>query len=256
MGRRALWQRWLVLVTAGELAGFSLPAAVGVWSAEARPAAQLFAMATAGLFEGALLGLAQALVLQRVLPGFRPRAWIAATSLAAAAAWFLGMLPAATHDTWSTWPVGWTVVAGAGGGLALLCSIGLAQALVTPQGVRRVATWVGWTALGWGAGLTAFGVIAPPLWHEGQAPWALTLIGLCGGLAMALAMAAVTGLGAVRLVARAHDPKRRSLDPVTRRHHGGSRAERRTRGHGTFGSNEHPAGRAGSNMSGTSTRKP
>ena len=207
MGRRALWQRWLVLVTAGELAGFSLPAAVGVWSAGAPPRTQLLAMTTAGLFEGALLGLAQAVVLQRVLPGFRPLAWIAVTSLAAAAAWFLGMLPAFTHDHWSTWPVAWTMLAGAGGGGLVLCSIGLAQAWATPRRVRRVATWVGWTALGWGAGLTAFAVIAPPLWHEGQEPWTLTLIGLCGGLAMAVVMAAVTGLGAVRLVARAHDPE-------------------------------------------------
>jgi Ca2+-transporting ATPase len=133
------------------------------------------------------------------------------------------MLPAATHDIWSTWPVGWTVVAGTGGGVALLCSIGLAQAWATPREVRRTATWVGWTALGWGAGLTAFGVIAPPLWHEGQAPWVLTLIGLCGGLAMAFAMAAVTGLGAVRLVAR---------------------------GTGTFGSNGFPVAQAGSRLSG------
>ena len=62
---------------------------------------------------------------------------------------------------------------------------------------------MGWTALGWCAGLTAFSVVAPPLWQPGQPIWLLTVIGVAGGLAMAVAMAAVTGVGAVRLVDRA-----------------------------------------------------
>ena len=72
-----------------------------------------------------------------------------------------------------------------------------------PAGTRGRLAWVGWTALGWCAGLTAFSVVAPPLWQPGQPTWLLTVIGVAGGLAMALAMAAVTGVGAVRLVDRA-----------------------------------------------------
>ena len=82
-------------------------------------------------------------------------------------------------------------------------SIGTAQVLVLPAGTRGRLAWVGWTALGWCAGLTAFSVVAPPLWQSGQPIWLLTVIGVAGGLAMAVTMAAVTGVGAVRLVDRA-----------------------------------------------------
>jgi sporulation protein YlmC with PRC-barrel domain len=49
----------------------------------------------------------------------------------------------------------------------------------------------------------AFAVVTTPLWQSGQS-WPLVLaVGVAGGSAMAVAMAAVTGVGAVRLVARA-----------------------------------------------------
>ncbi len=201
-----LWRRWVVLVAAGELAGFALPAAAGIWSAPMRPGAQLAVMTAAGVFEGAVLGGAQAAVLHRVLPGFRARAWVVATALAAALAWFVGMLPSTTHDTWSTWPVGPTAVVGVLLGAVLLGSIGTAQALVLPAGTRGARTWVVWTAVGWCAGLIAFTVISTPLWHPGQSVAARLVIGVLGGAAMALTMAAVTGVGAARLVARAHTP--------------------------------------------------
>jgi hypothetical protein len=204
MGTQSLRRRWVVLVTAGELTGFGLPALAGIWSSAMPSAVQLPVMTSAGLFEGAVLGLAQAAVLGRVLPHFRLRAWVAATSLGAAGAWFLGMLPSTTHGIWSGWPVGWTLVAAVLLGTALLCSIGTAQALVMPRGMPQTHTWVAWTAAGWCAGLTAFGVVAPPMWHQGQAALVTVFIGLAGGVAMALAMAAVTGAGVVRLVARAH----------------------------------------------------
>ncbi|MET0840399.1 MAG: hypothetical protein ABWY19_16585 [Marmoricola sp.] len=35
MDRRALWRRWLVVVTAGELVGFGLPAVVGILARDA-----------------------------------------------------------------------------------------------------------------------------------------------------------------------------------------------------------------------------
>jgi hypothetical protein len=169
-----------------------------------------------------MLGLAQAAVLRHARVSVDSRAWIVATSLAAAVAWFLGMLPSTTHDTWSTWPVPWVVVAASVLGTALLASIGTAQALVLPRGTRGRWAWVAWTALGWCAGLTAFSVVAPPLWQPDQAAWLLVLIGVAGGLAMAVAMAAVTGLGAVRLVdsgdAEGDVPPgapRRTFEPLT-----------------------------------------
>lgn len=206
MGRRALWLRWVALVSLGELVGFVVPAVMGVRTAELSSPVQLASLPAAGVFEGALLGLAQALVLRGRLPGFRPVAWVVATSLGAAVAWFLGMLPSTTHDAWSTWATSWVVVAAVLVGTALLCTIGVAQALVLPRGTPRAFTWVGWTAAGWCAGLTAFGLVAPPLWHEGQSVPYGVLVGLAGAVAMAVTMAAVTGLGMLRLVARAASP--------------------------------------------------
>lgn len=202
MEPRSLWRRWLLLVTLGELAGFTVPAAVGVWSFERSAGAQLFLMTVAGFFEGGLLGLAQAAVLRKELAGFRARAWVVAISLAAAVAWFLGMLPSATHDVWTDWAVGWIVLVGCLLGTALLVSIGVAQTLVLPHGTPQAPSWVLWTALGWFAGLTGFFLVAPPLWHEGQPLTSRILIGLAGGIVMAAVMAAITGWGMVRLVAR------------------------------------------------------
>ena len=148
-----------------------------------------------------MLGLAQAAVLHRRLKGFRSRAWVVATSLGAAAAWFLGMLPSTTHDRWVILASGLGRGIRCRPGVALLCTIGAAQALVLPRDSRTQLAWVGWTALGWCAGLAAFTAAAPPLWHEGQSFWFGLVVGLGAAMVMALAMASVTGLGAVRLVA-------------------------------------------------------
>ena len=165
--------------------GFAVPAVVGIGVRDMSSGAQLMVMPAAGLVEGAMLGIAQAVVLRRTLTGFNPRAWVVATTVAAALAWFLGMLPSTTHDTWSTWPALWVAVVAAVLGTALLASIGTAQALVLPQGTRGRGAWVGWTALGWCAGLTAFTIVTTPLWQPGQAAWLLVVIGVAGGLAMA-----------------------------------------------------------------------
>lgn len=202
-GSRALWRRWVLLVSIGELVGFSAPGVVGAWTAGMSSGAQLPALVAAGMVEGAVLGGAQARVLAPVLRGFRSGAWVVATSAAAGFAWLLGMLPSTTYSSWSTWPVGVAVVVGAVVGLVLLLSIGTAQALVLPAGTPGPGGWIGWTAAGWCTGLVAFGIVAPPLWHEGQEPVVSVLIGLAGAAAMALTMAAVTGVGAVRLCARA-----------------------------------------------------
>lgn len=206
MARHSLWFRWWVLVTLGELVGFSVPATAAVWASAQVAGVELVAMSGAGLVEGVLLGAAQAVVLRRVLPGFRSTAWVVATSLAAALAWLLGMLPSTTHDVWSTWPVGTTVVVGGLVGLVLLGSIGTAQALVLPPSSLRRWSWVAWTAAGWCAGLAAFSAIAPPLWHGGQSTAATIVVGLAGGVVMAAAMAGVTGVGVTRLVTPARRP--------------------------------------------------
>lgn len=202
MEPRRLWRRWLVIVAAGEIVGFVVPVIAGIWSSDLAPALQLTALCAAGLAEGACLGASQAFVLRDPLPVLRPRRWVLATSLAAGAAWFLGMLPSTTQALWSTWPRASVLVIGGLLGGALLASIGTAQALVLPRRLGGRWAWVGWTALGWGAGLTAFTMLATPLWHEGQARWVTIVVGVGAGVVMAVTMSAVTGVGAVRLARR------------------------------------------------------
>jgi hypothetical protein len=76
-----------------------------------------------------MLGTAQAdcLYRWRVLP--LRRRWIAATSLGAALAWSLGMLPTALGGL--SWTTGAVVLIGIGG-LILLASLPLAQVLCAP----------------------------------------------------------------------------------------------------------------------------
>jgi hypothetical protein len=198
-GPATLWRRWVVLVTAGELTGFAAPALAGASSLGLASGTQLLLMTIAGAVEGAVLGAAQAHVLRSVLPGFRVRAWVLATAGAAALAWVLGMLPSSTHGWWSTWPTPVVIVLAVPTGAALLLSIGTAQALVLPDGTAGSRRWIGWTALGWCAGLLVFVGVATPLWHEGQPRWEVLGIGLVAGAAMAATMAAITGLGMLRL---------------------------------------------------------
>ena len=95
-----LVRRWAAACVAGELVGFAAPALVGAALAVTGvpPVLALLPMVLAGAVEGAVLGLAQASVLRRALPGVPTRAWLSATAAGAAVAWALGMLPSTVAD--------------------------------------------------------------------------------------------------------------------------------------------------------------
>jgi hypothetical protein len=143
--------RWVLVVTLGEAVGFSVPAVVGVavTGAPWGPRATLVALVLAGSVEGALLGAAQAdcLYRWRVLPA--RRWWVVATSVGAAVAWSIGMLP-------STFDLRWTaetaVVAGVGG-LMLLTSLPLAQYFVLRGHASRAARWIPINIAAWLLGI-------------------------------------------------------------------------------------------------------
>jgi hypothetical protein len=94
------------------------------------------AMVLAGSVEGALLGSAQADCLYRwaVLP--TRRRWIIATSVGAAVAWSLGMLP----STIGLHPTAGIVIMVGIGGLVLLTSLPLAQYFVLFDSCSRRST--------------------------------------------------------------------------------------------------------------------
>ncbi|MBM2616382.1 hypothetical protein JIG36_12520 [Actinoplanes sp. LDG1-06] len=174
----------------GQGAGFCFPAITGALTADTSPSVALPAILAAGAVEGSLLGLAQGVVLRRVLAHFPVRRWALATASAAMAAYAIGMLP----STVTAAPPWLLIVAAPVLGAALLASIGTAQWLILRTIMDRSASWIVTTALAWLAGLAVFLGFATPLWHPGQ-PLALTVaIGVTGGLLMAAVTSAVTGV--------------------------------------------------------------
>jgi hypothetical protein len=210
-GPRALRRSWVVATTLGEALGFMVPALAATVAFDLYPAFTFVLMLGAGVVEGIVLGTAQAFVLRREFLGFSRGAWIGVTALGAGIAWFIGMLPSTFYLTWSDWPLGVTIPLAVVLGGALLASIGLAQWTVLRRHVARSRTWAPVNALAWAAGLGLLVGITTPLWREGQSTVLVVGIGVLGGLAMALTVAAVTGWWLARLVrpfpARASRPR-------------------------------------------------
>jgi len=156
----------------------------------------LVAIVLAGSVEGALLGAAQADCLYRwgVLPA--RRGWIAATSLGAAVAWSLGMLPSAVGGL--RWTATTAVLAGVGG-LMLLASLPLAQYFVLRDHVRWPALWIPINIAAWLVGI-AWTLAPSPVVDQSTPARGLILIYGLAGLCMAATVAVVTGVGMIRLL--------------------------------------------------------
>jgi hypothetical protein len=190
---------WVGSVTAGELAGFCVPLLAAAMVAQRPTTVLVPALVLAGAGEGAILGWSQARVLQRRCRRLSVPRWTGLTSLAAALAWFLGLLPSATADITEAWPTPLLVIAGGVVAMSLLLVLGVAQWWELRRHVPDAVRWIGITAGAWAVALTAFLAVSTPLWHEGQSGLEATAVGVLGGLLMASTMAVVTGLFAVRL---------------------------------------------------------
>jgi uncharacterized integral membrane protein len=204
-----LWRRWFVAATAGEFLGFAAPAVVGALVGTAAAGTAVVALLAAGAVEGAVLGLAQAMVLRRVLRGFAASQWVLATAAAAVVAWAIGLAPMA-YPGILQWPLPLLVPLGIVLGAVLLASIGTAQWFVLRRHVPRAGLWIAGTAGAWVVGLLAFTAVSSPLWQPGQPAALVAAIGALGGLVMAATVAAVTGLVLVRLCR----PVRAVIDPA------------------------------------------
>ncbi|QNN54053.1 hypothetical protein [Nocardioides mesophilus] len=186
---------WTITVTIGELVGFTVPATVAVLLHDGSGLPLLVAMVAAGAVEGALLGLSQARVLRGVLPRLDRHRWIGLTAGSTALVWLLGLAPSTFTEVWRSWPTALVGTLGAVGVLVMLLSIGTFQWLELRRHLQRSGVWVGVTALAWMLGLLTFMAVAAPLWHAGQPVVLMVLIGVLGGVVMALTMAFSTGLG-------------------------------------------------------------
>ena len=196
-----LWRRWALATAAGETVGFLVPAVAAVLLPDgAGDPVRTVVFVAAGSLEGAILGWAQSRVLRAALPLVDARGWVFRTALAAAVAWGIGLAPSLLGNRWSALSPLATASLATVGGLLLLASIGVAQWSVLRRSVRRSASWIGWTALGWLAGLAVFMLVATPLWRPGQSGLVIAVIGALAGALMAVTVGAVTGLGLARLL--------------------------------------------------------
>ena len=189
---------WVAWVTAGELLGFTAPLAAGVAVGTARPSVAVPVLVGAGVVEGAVLGSAQAHVLRRALPRLRGRRWVALTAAGAAVAWVLGLTPSSAEPWWRSWPAAAVGVAAVVLAVLLLSCLGVAQWVELRRHLPGAGWWVAVTAVGWGAGLAAFGAVTAPLWQPGQGALVVAAVGVLGAAVMASTMAAVTGWWLVR----------------------------------------------------------
>jgi len=196
-----LWRRWTLATAAGETAGFLVPAVAAVLlPAGAGDGIRTVALVLAGSLEGAVLGWAQARVLREAVPGLNSGAWVGRTALAAAAAWMIGLSPSLLWDRFSRLPAVATGLLAVAAGLLLLASIGVAQWSVLRRHLPGSVSWIGWTVLGWSAGLLVFTLVTTPLWRPGDSGVVIAAIGALGGALMAVTVGAVTGLGLIRLL--------------------------------------------------------
>ncbi|HEX6290148.1 MAG TPA: hypothetical protein VFZ66_13220 [Herpetosiphonaceae bacterium] len=190
---RALWVRWVVAMTFGELLGFAIPAMVGVLAAVIglTDQARYLPLVIAGAGEGAVLALAQWWAFHRFIPELERRDWVIATALAAAFAWSLALLPSSVSGLMEVaLPV--RIVGGVVLALAFVTSIGGAQWFVLRQHVARAGWWVLANAIAWPVGV-AVPVVALSLLPDDASALLMSSAGLVGGLLMGTVVGALTG---------------------------------------------------------------
>jgi hypothetical protein len=195
---RPLLRRWVMVVAAAEALGFLGPAIVGTITTSAADSVVVPAMLAAGLYEGTVLGVGQALVLRRAIPGLSMPRWVLATAVGAVLAYALGLLPSSLGGDWSQ---AVTIAGSIVLGVLIVMTIGGTQWLVLRRHLDGAYRWILITAIAWLLGLAALFGLSTPLWQAGQSLVITIAIGVCGGLLMAAVTAWLTGVGLLKLMA-------------------------------------------------------
>ena len=201
-----LYRRWVVACTAGELVGFGGIPVPGAFLAltlteglapDARAIA-LYAIAVAGgLGEGAVLAWFQLRVLGPALPQLPRRRWLWATALAASFAWACGMLAPLLDDLVGLTPTQQLAI-WVPASIAILLSIGGAQAWVLRGIVEAPRRWLFANVIGWLAGLP-WTFVLPALLPETAPAAAWISVFVVAGILMGLTVGLVTGLAVTRM---------------------------------------------------------
>jgi hypothetical protein len=204
--RSSLYRRWVLAVTAGEMLGFGgIPVAGGAlvfWLTlgldDGVRAIVFYAITViGGLGEGMVLGWFQQRVLRQVVEGLDGNRWILFTSLAASAAWALGMLAPTLDEVFGLSALG-TVLIWVPASVLILLSIGSAQSWVLGGLVRNPRQWIWANALGWLLGLPWTFVLPALLPDTAAVPvWAGVFV--VAGILMGITVGLVTGRVVLRI---------------------------------------------------------
>lgn len=160
------------------------------------------------LFEGILVGSAQARVLRARDPGFLSGHWILATAIGAGVAWLLGMIPstamalagpsvAGTPPAWLDGLLQYLLAAAMG--LVLGPILSIPQMFVLRRYAPRARRWVLANALAWAVGMPVVFLGAGAVPHETSAVAAMVIVGLTC-LAAGIVVGAVHGLFLIRML--------------------------------------------------------
>jgi len=185
---------WIGACAAGEAVGLVLSGAVNalIVPALGEPGTAAAGtglgalMVAAGAIEGTCVGVAQWLVLRRVLRGVAGVPWVGATAGGLAIAWTLGALASAVEPAAPS--TGAVFGFAAASGLVVGVSVGLLQGLVLRRRHLVWGHWVLFNALGWlGAMVVSF------LGASGLSPGAYDAGSLALGLMTGAAAGAILG---------------------------------------------------------------
>lgn len=211
--RGAFWRGWLLRCGSAEFVGIGLAALVAVQLMTAFPDPQTLAqrllvyvsLLTVGALEGALIGLAQGTMLQRIVPNLRVTRFAGWTALVAMLAWAVGMAPStflplalgpaartaadSAAASASEPPVALILAISAAGGALGGLLIAAAQVIELRQHVPTVRPWIAATAAGWALALPLdmLGATLPDATTPPSTIVALSVIfGLLAGVTFAL----------------------------------------------------------------------
>ncbi len=209
--RVALWWRWLGANAVAEAVGLGLVAAAALFAGTAETGMPGLSLGMAamlvglGAVEGSVVGVAQWVVLRRVL-AVRAGSWVGATVAGAVTAWLLGVIPAtamsATADAGGTPPEmgdALQLALAAAMGAVLGVILGIPQWLVLKRWVRRAGWWVPANSAAWLVGMPVVFAAAGAV-PEGARPAEMALRVLATLTLAGATVGAIHGAVLVRLV--------------------------------------------------------
>lgn len=209
-----LWRQWVLANSIGELVGLGLSAMVGAgivallsWGfGTVSPILIAVIVVAAGVIEGMIVGVAQWLVLQHLLPHLPLARWVKATAAGAFIAWALGMMPSTLMDMGSapgsgemiTIPAGVEYLLAAGMGAVLGPILGGVQWWLLREYVQQAWWWIPAHALAWAGGMAAIFWVIGLLPMDGGMAWIALAFALAGVVAGGV-VGAIHGLLLIRL---------------------------------------------------------